>query len=201
MSFTLSLQRCDRRACLRRRASRSDGSRAARHILPANCNLGSVSTCVHQSWQPHWPRHCSLCYPARPAAAITGTHWVEDFEHPYVGLIVFYDASGEFLWRCSGSLISPTKFLTAGHCTDSTLDGEPGLGANTARVYFQQDAGANFDPETEVDPVSGYPETCAAGHVRRHLHDREHTGTAPQLRLRRLCWLSQHARCGPRDSR
>jgi hypothetical protein len=98
-----------------------------------------------------------------PSQAITGTHWVEDFEHPYVGLIVFYDSSGEFIWRCSGSLISPTKFLTAGHCTDSTLDGEAGAGAQTARVYFQQDAGANFDPVTEVDPVTGYPETCAAG--------------------------------------
>jgi hypothetical protein len=100
---------------------------------------------------------------AAPSQAITGKHWVEDFEHPFVGLIVFYDSSGEFLWRCSGSLISPTKFLTAGHCTDSTLDGEAGAGAQTARVYFQQDAGANFDPATGVDPVSGYPETCAAG--------------------------------------
>jgi hypothetical protein len=27
-------------------------------------------------------------------------------------------------------------------------------------VYFQQDAGANFDPETEIDPITGYPETC-----------------------------------------
>jgi len=34
---------------------------------------------------------------------------------------------------------------------------------DSARVYFQQDAGANFDPVTEVDPVSGYPETCAPG--------------------------------------
>ena len=30
-----------------------------------------------------------------PAAAITGTNWVEDNEHPFVGLIVFYDAKGE----------------------------------------------------------------------------------------------------------
>ncbi len=29
-------------------------------------------------------------------------------------------------------------------------------------MYFQQDAGANYDPATEIDPVSGYPETCAA---------------------------------------
>lgn len=91
-----------------------------------------------------------------PALAITGT-WVEDFEHPYVGLVVYYDANGEFVWRCSGSLISPTKFLTAGHCSDTAE------GAASARVYFQQDAGFNYDPITQVDPVSGYPEYCAAG--------------------------------------
>lgn len=98
----------------------------------------------------------SLALGALPANAITG-NWVEDYEHPYVGLLVVYDANGEFLWRCSGSLISPTKFLTAGHCADTSE------GAVSARVYFQQDAGANYDPATGVDPVSGYPETCAAG--------------------------------------
>ena len=94
---------------------------------------------------------------AAPAFAITGNSWVEDFEHPFVGLAVFYDSKGEFLWRCSGSLISPTKFVTAGHCTDIAE------GARSARVYFQQNAGANFNPATGVDPVSGYPETCASG--------------------------------------
>ncbi len=88
-----------------------------------------------------------------PAGAITG-NYVEDTEHPFVGLVVFYDADGEFSHRCSGSLISPTVLLTAGHCTD---------GVESARVYFQQDAGANYDPETQLDPVSGYPETCAPG--------------------------------------
>jgi hypothetical protein len=88
-----------------------------------------------------------------PAAAITGD-WVKDFEHPFVGLIVFYDESGEFIGRCSGSLLDPYNFLTAGHCVD---------GAATARIYFQQDAGVNYDPATEIDPVTGYPEYCAAG--------------------------------------
>ena len=91
-----------------------------------------------------------------PATAITG-NWVEDNEHPYVGLVVFYDAGGEFIWRCSGTLISPTKFLTAGHCADTAG------GAASARVYFQQDAGANYDPALGYDPVSGYPEFCAPG--------------------------------------
>jgi len=93
-----------------------------------------------------------------PAFAITGTY-KDDFEHPYVGLVAFYDASGGFVWRCSGSLISPTIFVTAGHCTDSVGDGGPGTGAHTARVWFQQDAGANFNGT--IDPVTGYPNACA----------------------------------------
>ena len=87
---------------------------------------------------------------ANPAQAITGKY-VEDFQHPFVGLAVFYDESGEFIGRCSGSLLSPSLFLTAGHCIE---------GAASARVYFQQDAGANFDPVTEIDPNTGYPESC-----------------------------------------
>jgi hypothetical protein len=93
---------------------------------------------------------------AGPVLAITG-NWVEDNEHPFVGLVVFYDANGDFIWRCSGSLISPTKFLTAGHCAD-TADG-----AASARVYFQQDAGANYDPALGYDPVTLYPDDCAPG--------------------------------------
>jgi len=96
-----------------------------------------------------------LALTAVPAFAITG-NWVEDNEHPFVGLVVFYDADGEFIWRCSGSLLSDgVTFLTAGHCADTAE------GAVTARVYFQQDAGANYDPVTQVDPITGYPETCA----------------------------------------
>ena len=90
---------------------------------------------------------------AVPAGAIT-KNWVNDFEHPFVGLVVFYDESGQFSHRCSGSLLDSTTFLTAGHCT---------AGVSSARVYFQQDAGANFDPVTQIDPITGYPEFCAAG--------------------------------------
>jgi secreted trypsin-like serine protease len=70
---------------------------------------------------------------------------------------VFYNATGEFLWRCSGSLISPTKFLTAGHCADTAE------GAASARVYFQQDAGVHYDPARDIDPVTLYPYDCAPG--------------------------------------
>src|SRR5215217_9662814 len=42
--------------------------------------------------------------------------------HPYVGALVSVPPSGEFKGQripiCSGTLISPKVFLTAGHCTD-----------------------------------------------------------------------------------
>jgi len=91
-----------------------------------------------------------------PVYAITGD-FVKDNEHPYVGLVVFYDENGEFIWRCTGTLISNWTVLTAGHCADTAG------GAVTARVYFQQDAGVNYDPATELDPVTGYPDYCADG--------------------------------------
>lgn len=93
-----------------------------------------------------------LAATAAPARAITG-NFVKDFEHPYVGLVVFYDGNGQFSHRCSGSLLTPKVFLTAGHCVE---------GVSSARIYFRQDAGARFDPATGIDPVTGYPETCLA---------------------------------------
>jgi len=34
--------------------------------------------------------------------------------HPFVGLMVAQDDQGKPLWRCSGTLISPKIFVTAG---------------------------------------------------------------------------------------
>lgn len=55
---------------------------------------------------------------AAPASAITDGE-LDGNAHPYVGLMVAQDADGEPLWRCSGTLISETLFLTAGHCTEA----------------------------------------------------------------------------------
>ncbi|HEY4227798.1 MAG TPA: trypsin-like serine protease [Candidatus Limnocylindrales bacterium] len=93
-----------------------------------------------------------------PVAAIT-KNYTPDFDHPFVGLIAFYDADGVFQHRCTGELLAPTVVLTAGHCTDN---GTGGVNA-TARIWFQQGAGANYDPVTQHDPVTGYPDECAAG--------------------------------------
>ena len=62
-------------------------------------------------------------------------------EHPYVGLAVFYDAGGAPMWRCSGALVSPTLFLTAGHCT---------FGASMAGIWFEEDVQSGI-------PGNGYP--------------------------------------------
>jgi hypothetical protein len=64
-----------------------------------------------------------------PAAAITNGSPDGD-DHPYVGLLVFDFEPGAPGWRCSGTLISPTVVLTAGHCTD---------GAVAARIWMAED--------------------------------------------------------------
>jgi V8-like Glu-specific endopeptidase len=75
-----------------------------------------------------------LAVAVSPVAAITdGT--LDGNGHPYVGLMVAKDANGVPLWRCSGTLISSTIFLTAGHCTESP--------AARAEIWFEADMQTN----------------------------------------------------------
>ncbi len=94
---------------------------------------------------------------AAPSSAVTGPNLEEDFIHTYVGLVAFYDEEGEFLHRCSGSLLSDSVFLTAGHCVENGSG--TGEVAASARIWFEQDAGADYDPVTDTPATSGYPYT------------------------------------------
>lgn len=68
--------------------------------------------------------------------------------HPYVGLMVAQDATGKPLWRCSGTLLSSTIFLTAGHCTEAP--------AAHVEIWFDADVESGI-------PANGYPFTGDVG--------------------------------------
>ena len=93
---------------------------------------------------------------APPSGAVTGPNIAKDFTHEYVGLVAFYDQDGVFLHRCTGSLLSSEVFLTAGHCVAAD---DAGNVAPLARIWFEQDAGADYDPVTGTPATSGYPVT------------------------------------------
>ena len=84
---------------------------------------------------------------AGSAAAITDGDLDGD-GHPYVGLMVAQRADGTPLWRCSGTLLSPTLFLTAGHCTESP--------AAHVEIWFDADVQSGI-------PANGYPFTGDVG--------------------------------------
>jgi len=83
---------------------------------------------------------------ALPASAITDGSPDGD-AHPFVGLMVAQDSSGTPLWRCSGTLISSTLFLTAGHCTEAP--------AAHVEIWFDADVESGI-------PANGYPLTGEA---------------------------------------
>lgn len=74
--------------------------------------------------------------------------------HPYVGLLVFDVWNGTHdvpAWRCTGSLLSSTVVLCAGHCT---------YGASRARIWFDEVVQGNpeypFSGDTSYDGIP-YP--------------------------------------------
>lgn len=102
-----------------------------------------------------------------PAKAITNGI-PDEGAHPYVGQLLFYvpdDTDSRFddpgVWyNCSGTLISPTVVLTAGHCTygvgkngTSTIEGGDGSGGNDIWVNFSEvPTYEGFPPSTDYIP-------------------------------------------------
>ena len=76
-----------------------------------------------------------LLAPAAPASAITNGEPDGD-AHPHVGVVFNVDTF------CSGVLLSPTVFLTAGHCTE---------------LFVGTPTYVTFDPEPEVNPDLAAP--------------------------------------------
>jgi Trypsin len=90
----------------------------------------------------------TLLLTAAPASAITYGQ-LDDGEHPYVGFMIFFDPTEPGWFSCSGTLLDPTVFLTAGHCTFNIgNDGEhvATSGGNDVWVTFD---------DTEV--LAGWP--------------------------------------------
>jgi hypothetical protein len=91
--------------------------------------------------------------------------------HPYVGLLRFWDADGNYLWRCSGTLISPTVVLTAGHCTFGTASAEVWF-TDTAPTTAQVLSGSYVHgitgtphPNPAYDDFATFPNTSDTGIV------------------------------------
>jgi hypothetical protein len=82
-----------------------------------------------------------------PATAITDGA-LDGNGHPYVALMVASDANGTPLWRCSGTFISPTLYLTAGHCTEAP--------AAHVEIWLASDVQSGV-------PSNGYPYTGDVG--------------------------------------
>src|SRR3954465_4976451 len=84
----------------------------------------------------------SLAAPS-PAGAVISPVF-DGNQHPNVGLMVSFDASGQSIKACTGALVDAQTVLTAGHCTAES-PGEP----HATRVIV------SFDPTQTQLPGGG----------------------------------------------
>jgi hypothetical protein len=90
-----------------------------------------------------------LALAASPAAAVKfGAPDTAD-AYPWVGYMVSFDAGGQPLGACSGSLLSDELFLTAAHCVSDPFAG-PEQQPAEVRIWFTNEE-IKFDPQFIVN--------------------------------------------------
>ncbi len=108
---------------------------------------------------------------AAPVGAITNGQ-PDNGEHPYVGQLLFYvpdEPDPRFTdpgswFNCSGTLISPTVVLTAGHCTFGV--GAGGVATTAGGGYGGNDVWVTFDESADyagIPPSAGFAPGNNAG--------------------------------------
>jgi hypothetical protein len=104
-----------------------------------------------------------------PAQAVSRGE-LDEGRHPMVGHMVAHTDAGDALWRCSGTLIDSTTFITAGHCTSDEGGGASsvdsvhlwfGDGPYVPTDDFLADVRVGDDPsclhDTTLERYPGYP--------------------------------------------
>jgi secreted trypsin-like serine protease len=104
-----------------------------------------------------------------PVSAVTKGGTVDSAnQYPYVGLMVAYvydEATKTYVpsWRCTGTLVSPQLFVTAGHCTDGAdwveiwFDWDVTDAANEGYPFYGEgDAGGTPHTHPDYDPNAFY---------------------------------------------
>ena len=74
----------------------------------------------------------------------------DGLHHPFVGVVAVYDDDGNFVTRGTGTLISPTVVLTAGHVTALA---QYGFNNHYVRVSFESDLSQFVLPPDYNDPA------------------------------------------------
>jgi secreted trypsin-like serine protease len=100
-------------------------------------------------------------------------------EHPYVGTLLFVQ-NGEGYFSCTGTLLTPSVMLTAGHClegggqvndvtyvrfTEEALEGRGNYGSTQAWLDAEWIEAASVHPHPLFDDYNAFPDTYDIGIV------------------------------------